>query len=329
MLLDCSITTEDWPLQEPFEISNAVMTAIDVLLVELRDADGHVGRGEAAGVSYDGETPASMAAQVHGLRPRLHADLSFDELMQWLPAGGARNALDCALWDLRSKQAGRRAWQLAGREQQVLPVETAYTIGLGQEADVRRKIRAARHMPLLKLKADKTRHLDMVRFAREEHPAARLMIDANQAWDRRLLEKILPELQAHGVELIEQPVPRGDDAQLDGLASPIPLAADESCNDRGSLHALKGLYQYINIKLDKSGGLSEGLALARTAHQMGFGLMVGNMGGTALAMAPAFIVAQECRFVDLDGPLLLARDREPAMRYEAAQLSPPDAALWG
>lgn len=330
MTLECTTALENWRLQEPFEIARETMTDIGVLVVRLRDGRGHTGSGEAAGVSYDGETPRSIAAQINAVLPLLHADMSGAELMQWLPAGGARNALDCALWDLRAKQAGTRAWQLAGLAgPQAQPVLTAYTIGLGKEADVRRKIRAARHLPLLKLKADATRHLDMVRYAREEHPAARLVIDANQAWDRQLLEHILPELVAQRVELIEQPVPRGTDAQLDGLRSSIPLAADESCTDRGSLENLLGRYQYVNIKLDKCGGLTEGLALARRARELGFGLMVGNMGGTSLAMAPAHLVAQQCTYVDLDGPMLLCEDRAQAMRYDGALLSAAQPGLWG
>ena len=328
MSLDCTLAAESWPLREPFEISRGVMTEIKVLVVRLDDGRGQHGLGEATGVPYKGETTVTMAAQIEAVRGRLHADLSSEELMRWLPPGGARNALDCALWDLRARQAGRRAWQMAGLSR-VEPVLTAYTIGLGSEADVRRKIRAARHLPLLKLKADGTRHLDMVRFAREEHPDARLVIDANQAWSRALLERILPELQAQGVELIEQPVERGHDAQLDGLASPIPLAADESCVDRGSLPALVGRYEYVNIKLDKTGGLTEALALAREAQALGFGLMVGNMGGTSLAMAPAHLIAQDCRYVDLDGPMLMSADRSPAMRYEGAMLDPAEAGVWG
>ena len=329
MTLESTVSLERWPLAEPFEISRGTLTGIDLIVVTLRDADGRVGRGEAAGVSYDGETPQTMAAQVEAIRPQLHADVSAAELMQWLPAGGARNALDCALWDLRARQAGKRAWDLAGRTEAVKPVLTAYTIGLGNEADTRRKVRAARHMPLLKLKADATRHVDMVRIAREEHPQARLVVDANQAWSRDLLERLLPALQEYGVELIEQPVQRGTDAQLDGLSSPIPLAADESCTDRASLHRLLGRYQYINIKLDKCGGLSEGLALARSARELGFGLMVGNMCGTSLAMAPAHLIAQDCRFVDLDGPLLLARDIAGGMAYDGPMLDVPPAGFWG
>lgn len=328
MSLECTITPESWRLQEPFEISREVLTDVGVIVVRLLDGHGNAGWGEAAGVSYDGETLQSMAAQIDAVRPRLHDGLTSLELMQWLPAGGARNALDCALWDLRAKQAGRPVWRLAGCPP-ATPVTTAYTIGLGSEADVRRKIRAARHFPLLKLKADATRHCEMVRIAREEHPNARLVIDANQAWNRELLETILPELQAQGVELIEQPVPRGTDAQLDGLRSAIPLAADESCTDRNSLDQLIGRYQYINIKLDKCGGLSEGLALARRGRELGFKLMVGNMGGTSLAMAPAHLVAQECIYVDLDGPLLLREDRALGMRYQAALLSAAEPDFWG
>ncbi|TDP73027.1 N-acetyl-D-Glu racemase DgcA [Roseateles toxinivorans] len=328
MTLELQIATECLPLSEPLEIACGVLASIDVIVVTLRDARGHSGRGEAAGVDYAGESLVSMTAQLAAIAPKLHAETSAAELMQWLPAGGARNALDCALWDLRAKQSGQRAWTLAGFRT-VLPVTTAYTIGLGKEADVRRKARAARHMPLIKIKADAIRHLDMVRFVKEEHPGARLVIDANQAWDRDLLEQLLPELYALGVELIEQPVRMGEDAQLDGLRSPIPLAADESCTDRSSLPDLLGRYQYINIKLDKCGGLSEGLALVKAAQELGFGLMVGCMGGSSLAMAPAFLVAQDCSYVDLDGPLLLAADRPEAMAYASAQLSPPEVALWG
>ncbi|WP_219211488.1 N-acetyl-D-Glu racemase DgcA [Variovorax boronicumulans] len=328
MKLKCSSTMECLPLREPFEIARGVMTGVDVVVATLHDAQGHRGRGEAAGVDYDGESPASMTEQIAAVAPRLHADVTPAELMQWLPAGGARNALDCALWDLRAKQAASRVWTLAGLPA-ARPVQTAYTIGLGSPEEVRRKARAAQHMPLLKIKVDATRHVELLRIVREEQPNARLVVDANQAWSRTLLEQLLPVLQALGVELIEQPVPRGTDAQLRDLHSPIPLAADESCTDRGSLPPLRGLYAYINIKLDKCGGLSEALALAREAEAMGFGLMVGNMGGSSLAMAPAHLIAQDCAYVDLDGPLLLTHDRDAAMAYDGAQLGVMAPALWG
>ena len=327
-MLRCQTSIEHWALIEPFEIAREVITELPALMLTLTDAQGRVGRAEAAGVDYDGETPQSMARQIAEVADRLHDDLSAQDLMQALPAGGARNALDCALWDLRAKQGGQPAWQTAGLPM-LQPVLTAYTIGLGDEATTRAKLRAARGYPLLKLKVDARRHLDPVRWTREEHPDARIVVDANQAWSRPQLEALLPDLQALGVELVEQPLPRGQDAALDGLASPIPLAADESCTDRGSLPDLLGRYQYINIKLDKCGGLTEAWALADEASRLGLGLMVGNMCGSSLAMAPAFLLAQRCRYVDLDGPLLQVLDRATPMHYHHGRVDPPSCALWG
>lgn len=242
--------------------------------------------------------------------------------------GGARNALDCALWDLHAKQSGIPAWQAAGLTG-LKPVTTAFTIGLGDEATTRRKAREARSFPLLKLKVDACRHMDIVRMVQEEHPGARLVVDANQSWSLALLKDLLPQLALAGVELVEQPLARGCDALLDGFQSPIPLAADESCTDRASLDALRGRYQFVNIKLDKCGGLTGGLVLLKEARQQGFGLMVGNMCGTSLAMAPAFLLAQSCRYVDLDGPLLQQLDRATPMSCHNGVIEPPQAALWG
>jgi L-alanine-DL-glutamate epimerase-like enolase superfamily enzyme len=328
MSLQCEIQTERWELAEPFTIARGTVTDIPNIVVSLRDAQGLTGRGEAVGVPYRGETTDSMTAQIESVRDRLQADLSTTALLQLLPAGGARNALDCALWDLHAQRVGLRAWQIAGFGD-VAPVTTAYTIGIGSEADTRRRARAARHLPLLKIKADATHHLDVVRIVKEEHPTARLVVDANQGWNRGLLEQLLPALRIYGVELVEQPVPRGEDAQLDGLSPVIPLAADESCTDRSSLPGLLDRYQYLNIKLDKSGGLTEGLALAAEARRLGFGLMVGCMGGTSLGMAPAWVLAQQCRYVDLDAPLLMRVDRPGGMRYEGAQLQAPERGFWG
>jgi L-alanine-DL-glutamate epimerase-like enolase superfamily enzyme len=269
-----------------------------------------------------------MAAQLAGIQARLHDELTGEELLELLPAGGARNALDCALWDLRAKETGVSAAATAGF--QVLhPVTTAFTIGLGSESDTRRRARAAEHYPILKLKLDAERHIEIVRIVRQERPTARLLVDANQAWSRALLERLLPPLQALGVELIEQPVARAQDESLDGLAAGVPLAADESCTDRRSLQALAGRYQYINIKLDKCGGLTEALALRTEALRRGFGLMVGNMCGSSLAMAPAFLIAQQCRYVDLDGPLLQRLDYSPAIRFEHGLMHAPRRELWG
>ncbi len=326
MILDVAI--ERWQLLEPFEIAGITYTEQPVVLVSLRDADGHVGRGEAAGVDYDGETPERMLGQLAGVEPVLRRQPTGEQLLNLLPKGGARNALDCALWDLRAKQSGVPAWRSAGLAS-FDPLTTTLTLGLCDEAGLRRKARAARHYPLLKLKVDACRHLDVVRIVREEHPSARLLVDANQSWSPGLLARLLPLLAEMKVELVEQPLPQGDDAALDGFVPCIPLAADESCRDRYSLAGLVGRYQYVNIKLDKCGGLTEGLATAREARRLGFGLMVGNMCGSSLAMAPSFVLGQQCRYVDLDGPLLQLADRDPPMRYERGVVSPPPSALWG
>jgi len=327
-VISVSTSLHAWELREPFATARDCLTQLAVLLVELTGKDGARGRAEAAGVDYDGETPARMAAQLASIETRLHDGITGEDLLELLPAGGARNALDCALWDLRAKESGVPAASLAGVK--VLhPVTTAFTIGLGSEADTRRRARAAAPYPILKLKLDAERHIDVVRMVREERPAARLLVDANQAWSRALLEKLLPHLHARGVELIEQPVARGADDCLDGLASAIPLAADESCTDRRSLAALAGRYQYVNIKLDKCGGLTEALAMCTEATHRGLGLMVGNMCGSSLAMAPAFLIAQRCRYVDLDGPLLQRLDSSPPIHFEQGLMYPPPTALWG
>ena len=323
-----STSLHSWELREPFATARDCLTQLPVLLLELTGKGGARGRAEAAGVDYDGETPAGMAAQLASARAHLHDDITGEELLALLPAGGARNALDCALWDLRAKESGVPAAASAGIEM-LRPVTTAFTIGLGSDADTHRRARAAAAFPILKLKLDAQRHLDIVRMVRAELPAARLLVDANQSWSRALLEELLPQLHALGVELIEQPVARGADDSLEGLASAIPLAADESCTDRSSLGALDGRYQYVNIKLDKCGGLTEALALAAEATRRGLGLMVGNMCGSSLAMAPAFLIAQRCRYVDLDGPLLQRLDYSPAIRCEHGLMYPPCRALWG
>lgn len=319
---------ERWQLIEPFTTARDSITDIPVIVATLTGPGGQRGWGEAAGVDYDGETPQSMVAQLAAIRGALHDAITPAELSGLLPKGGARNALDCALWDLRAKLSGVPAWQTAGLVPPVA-VTTAYTIGLAADDDVRRKARDARQYALLKIKVDAGRHVDLVRIVREEHPTARLIVDANQSWSRALLEQLAPQMRAQRVELIEQPLPRGADAELDGLELPIPLAADESCSDRASLQDLVGRYQYINIKLDKCGGLTEALAMGVEARRLGLRTMVGNMCGTSLAMAPAFLVAQSCEFVDLDGPLLQRLDREPPIHYDAGTMQVPERALWG
>jgi L-alanine-DL-glutamate epimerase-like enolase superfamily enzyme len=327
-MIEVATHLERWELIEPFVTARDANTHVPMLVVQLTGASGQRGWGEAAGVDYDGETPESMASQVEAVRGALHDRLTGEDLLDLLPAGGARNALDCALWDLRAKETGLPAWKLAGLPAPQ-PVTTAFTIGLGDEPEVRRKARQARDYPLLKLKVDAERHVGLVRAVRKEHPTARVIVDANQGWTCALLEQLLPELQQLGVELVEQPVPRGEDAQLDGLRSPMPIAADESCTDRHSLAALAARYQCVNIKLDKCGGLTEALAMCAEARRLGLGLMVGNMCGTSLAMAPAFLVAQACFVTDLDGPLLQRLDRPHPIRIEHGVMQVPDSALWG
>jgi len=317
-----------WELREPFATARDCITHLPVLMVELTGKSGVRGRAEAAGVDYDGETPASMAAQLVRIRQHLHDEVTGQDLLELLPAGGARNALDCALWDLRAKETGVSAAVAAGLGV-LRPVTTALTIGLGSEADTRRRAREAEPYPILKLKLDAERHIDIVRIVREEHPAARLLVDPNQSWSRSLLERLLPPLRALTVELIEQPVARDDDDSLDGLAPAIPLTADESCTDRRSLEGLVGRYQYVNVKLDKCGGLTEALAMCAEATRRGLGLMIGNMCGSSLAMAPAFLIAQQCRYVDLDGPLLQRLDHSPPICFEHGLMHPPPRALWG
>jgi len=328
MRLQLHITEEHWSLEEPFEIAGQIMVDLPLLVVELTDSNGLVGRGEAAGVDYDGETPSSMRRQIESVATRLNTATTQTDLAALLPRGGARNALDCALWDLQAKRSGVPAWVSAGL-QPMRPLLTACTIGLGSIADIRRRARTLSPVPLIKIKVDGTRHLDWISVVREEAPQARLVIDANQSWTRELIESLLPELLTLGIEFIEQPVKRGQDDTLDGLHSPIPIVADESCTDRSSLQALVNRYQGINIKLDKAGGLTEALALAREARTLGFDVMVGNMCGTSLGMAPAFLVAQLARWVDLDGPLLQREDRPDAMRYVNGTVDPPAASLWG
>ena len=335
-MITSTVAIEQWDLVEPFEIARGVMTAIPLVTLTLTDSAGNVGRAEAAGVDYDGETPQMLQAQIEGVLPLVMAaapgdvvnDATLQSVQELLPSGGARNAIDCALWDLRAKQSGIPAWQYAALPP-LRPLTTVFTLGLGTESDTRRKARAARQYPLLKLKCDAERHVDVVRWVREEHPTARIAVDANQSWTRDLLERVLPPLAALGVEMVEQPVKRFEDAQLDGLRAALPLAADESCIDRASLAELVGRYQFINIKLDKCGGLTEALAMSNDALAQGLQLMVGNMCGTSLGMAPGFLVGQRCGYVDLDGPLLQSRDRDHAITFTNGVMQPPSAALWG
>ena len=319
-----AVHRETWPLARVFRISRGAREAAHTVLVELRDR-GAVGRGECVPYSRYGESIDSVVAAIEGLRPDIEGGLTREELSLALGPGAARNAIDCALWDLEAKRRAGRVWAAPTR-----PVVTAYTLGIDEPAAMREA--AARHAswPLLKVKLDGERMTERIAAVREGAPRSRLIVDANEAWTGDSLPGRLSELVAFGVELVEQPLPAGSDELLEGLERAVPVAADESCHTRGDLPGLAGRYDVVNIKLDKTGGLSEALALREAAAAAGFGIMVGCMLGTSLAMAPALLVAQGADFVDLDGPLLLAADRTPGLRYHPnGELEPPDAALWG
>jgi L-alanine-DL-glutamate epimerase-like enolase superfamily enzyme len=267
-------------------------------------------------------------AQVEAARPAIEAGADRAALQSLLPPGAARNALDCALWDLEAKRAGVRAWTLAGRER-LDPVRTAYTLSLAPPEAMAAAARAVASRPLLKLKIGGADDLDRVAAVRAAAPKTGLIVDANEALDFESLRRLAPEFARLGVMLIEQPLPAGEDADLEGWPSPVPLCADESLHTRAELADCARRYGCINIKLDKAGGLTEALALKAEALALGLEIMAGCMVATSLAMAPALLVAQGAAFVDLDGPLLLARDREPGLLYLGSMIESPPPELWG
>lgn len=316
---------EEWKLRFPFTITAHVFTGVEALYVKIAESD-HTGRGEASGVYYLGENGSSMLAQAEAARVAVEAGAGREELLSLLPAGGARNAIDCALWDLEAKQAGKRVWELAD----IVPKETS-TFGTVGIDTPERMATAAQQIAgdRIKLKLNGEQSLERVCAVRQACPAAEIVVDVNQGWTFEELAALAPKFRDLRIAMIEQPLPRGSDEALEGYRSPVPLCADESCLDRSELEAAARRYQLINIKLDKTGGLTEALELARLARARGLDLMVGNMVGTSLAMAPGYIVAQFCRFVDLDGALFLERDREHAMSFEGGRVLSPDPALWG
>lgn len=321
-------TPKRWAIEAPFHITGYTFTAFDALIVELVDEQGRVGRGEAQGVYYHQDTSATMLAQVEAMRARIEAGITREELLALLPAGGARNALDCALWDLEAKRAGKPVWELAGQTAP-RPLRTTYTLSAEEPAAMAHCAEAYAQAKAIKLKlTNDERNAERVLAVRKARPDAWLMVDANQGFTRESFARLLPTLVEAGVDVVEQPFPVGNEAWLDGLERPIRIAADESVQDRGDLAKLVGRVDVINIKLDKCGGLTEALAMAGEARRLGFGLMVGNMGGSSLAMGPAFVVGQLCDVVDLDGPLGLLVDHSPSVVYEDGAIWCPEA-LWG
>lgn len=321
------VDQEQWQLTKPVRITGYTFVFIELLVVTV-ESGGMIGRGEAAGVYYRNDDVAAMLRQIDAVRDDIERGLTREDLQRRLPPGGARNALDCALWELEAQRAGCAVWQLCELAPPQ-PLITTFTIG-ADDPDIMavgaRDFAQARAIKL-KLLGDHV-DADRVRAVRDARPDAWLAVDANQGFTRKTLEELMPVLIDAHVKVIEQPCRVGDEAQLDGLRSPIPLAADESAQHRGDLPGLQGRFDMINIKLDKCGGLTEGLAMAREARRLGFDVMVGNMGGTSLAMAPAFLVGQGCRFVDLDGPLIYATDRQHHVIYENGLLSCPEH-VWG
>ena len=319
--MQIEVTRDQFRLAERFTISRGSRDTARVLTVTV-ERDGARGRGECVPYGRYGETLASVAAQIGGFSG------DRDRLATELPAGAARNALDCALWDLAARRAGRRVWELLEMPAPG-PVVTAYTLSL--EAPEAMRAAAARHAhrPLLKVKLGGEGDMARLEAVRAGAPDARIIVDANEGWTVESYRELAPHLLRLGVAMVEQPLPAGADAMLGEIARPLPVCADESCHDRASLPGLKDRYDMINIKLDKTGGLTEALALKAEAGKQGFGIMVGCMVGSSLAMAPAVLVAQGAAVVDLDGPLLLAEDRQTPLRYDEAGVHPPDAALWG
>ena len=323
---ELSIKVERWPIAGRFAISRGAKREAAVVVATMTDGK-FTGRGECVPYARYGETVPGVFATIASLTPRIKAGLDRAELQQALPPGAARNALDCAFWDLEAKRAGRRAYELAGLAAPE-PVSTAYTISL-DTPDAMAEAAAKSKLPLLKLKLGAPGDPERLRAVREAAPKATLVVDANEGWRADDLAGNFAACVAARVKLIEQPLPADDDAALAAIERSITVCADESVHDRASLAKLVGKYDAVNIKLDKAGGLTEALALAAQARKTGFKLMVGSMVSTSLGVAPALLLASWAKFVDLDGPLLLARDRPDGLRYDGAVLHPPDAALWG
>lgn len=314
------------PIRGVFRISRGSKTLAESIVVRIEE-QGRVGNGECVPYGRYGESIESVAAQIRSVAPAVEEGIDLLELQSLLPPGSARNAIDCALWDLRSRLAGRTVASFAGFGDTLEPVVTAFTLSLDEPEAMAEKAREFAHLPLLKLKLGGDGDLERVRAVRRAAPKARLMADANESWQPRHLDAFLPEFAELGMELLEQPLPAGADDALLGYASPVPLAADESCRDLRSIADIRTKYAFANIKLDKTGGLTEALALADAARAAGMKVMVGCMVASSLSMAPGIVLAQKAAVVHLDGPLLLARDHEPALRYEGATLF-PDAKVW-
>jgi L-alanine-DL-glutamate epimerase-like enolase superfamily enzyme len=315
------VTRDVFRLAEVFTISRGSRTEAQVLTVRA-DHDGAQGWGECVPYARYGETLDSVTAQINAFSGK------WCELPDELPAGAARNAIDCALWDHAAKKAGRRIWDMLDMAPPQ-PVITAYTLSLDSPENMRASAARHAHRPLLKIKLGTPDDMARLEAVRAGAPNARIIVDANEGWSAEVYSELAPHLLRMGVAMVEQPMPAGQDDMLAEIARPLPVCADESCHDRASLPGLKGKYDMVNIKLDKTGGLTEALELKKAALAEGYGIMVGCMVGSSLAMAPAVLLAQGAAIVDLDGPLLLAEDRAEPLKYDADGVHPPAAGLWG
>jgi L-Ala-D/L-Glu epimerase len=325
-LLVIDAREEIWPLKQPFRISRGSRTEAPVVVVTVTDGQ-HIGRGEAVPIRRYNQSVASILAQIESIKGEKNLDRH--RIQELLPAGAARNGLDCALWDLEAKISGKRVWELANIPM-VSEVETSFTISLDTPAAMAAAAKASANAPILKLKlGGDDVDLARVEAVRAAAPKPRLLIDANESWLPDHYRNIVPELKRLGVELIEQPFPADADEVLDTLDHPISVCADESCHTSADLPHLTNRYEVVNVKLDKTGGLTEALRLCESARESGFKLLIGCMVGTSLSMAPARILASNADHVDLDGPLLLARDRDHGLTYENNRLGLPDGQLWG
>ncbi len=321
--MNITVTPDVFKLAQVFTISRGSRTEAKVLTVRV-EKNGVTGWGECVPYARYNETLESVTAEIEGLP----ADFTREELQSLLPAGAARNAVDCALWDLEAKQAGKRVWELAGLPEPKAEI-TAYTLSLDTPENMQKQAAENAYRPLLKIKLGTPDDMPRLEAVRAGAPDAKIIIDANEGWSAAVYAELAPHLVRLGVELVEQPLPAGEDEALTGMERPVPVCADESCHDRESLPKLKGKYDVVNIKLDKTGGLTEALKLREAALAEGYEVMVGCMVGSSLAMAPATLVAQGAAVTDLDGPLLLAEDREEPLTFDAEGVHPPKAALWG
>lgn len=322
-----SCRSVSWPMAKAFTISRGSRMTSEAVVVEISEG-GKIGRGECMPYPRYGETVKSVSRQIGLLKSRIAGGLDRIALQRELPAGAARNAIDCALWDLEAKLAGEPVWRMAGLPEP-RPLETAYTLSLDTPENMAAAARAEAHRPLLKMKLQGEGDLERVAAVRRNAPEARIVVDANEGWATNMVQPYMEALQQYNVSMIEQPLPAGDDKFLATIERTIDLCADESCHTSADIPKLVGRYDMLNIKLDKTGGLTEAISLWAAARDAGMKIMVGCMVASSLAMAPAILLSQEAEVVDLDGPLLLAADCEHPLKYDGSIVHPPTPHLWG